>query len=160
MRRDISPGWGVRIVGARAVPDDLRVARQGGDPVAVDEKRLFDPGGQFPDELLRLVGEGKAGADDDHVHPAGQRQEGVLVLQGEASLRGFRLGDEDDLAPPRREKGDHRPGGGEAGIPPARLQKRHGGKVGGAEIARGAGDEQDVPHRSLVGRPLALREAP
>ena len=138
-----------------AVPDDLRFAGQGGDPVTVDQKRLFDPGGQFPDEPLRFVREGETGADDHHIHLSGQRQEGFFILQREASLRGFRLGDEDDLAPPRREEGGHRPGGGETGIPPARLQKRHGGKVRGAEIARGAGDEQDVPHRSLVGRPLA-----
>ena len=142
----------------RPVPDDLPMVRQGGNPVAVDKERLFDPGGQIPDELLRFGSEGKAGTHNDHVRPSGQLQEGLLVLQREASLGGFRLGDEDDFASPRGQEGGHRPGGGKAGISPAGLQERHGGKVRGAVIARRAGDEQDVPRRPFVERPLAQRK--
>ena len=132
--------------GVRALPDDARVPGDGGDAVGVQDEGLVDAGCQLPHQPGGVFVQGEAGADDHHIHLAGHFEQGLPPRAGEAPLGGFGLGKEHL----RRDEGHDALGAREPRVPAAGLQEGHGGKVGGAVVAPGAGDEERLSEGALV----------
>jgi hypothetical protein len=134
VRRAISPGWGVRTVGAlrpsgrmdrRQRPTD-RLHRRGGERGSP---------GPAPGPVSGFPPPGTGGADHRQAALCRQVEEGCLPRQRQAPRRGFRLGGVDDLYTPLGEKANDRRRGGQTNITATGPEKGHSGQVRRAVIA-------------------------